>query len=87
MSEVYLRPEPSLIPIERPRCPKCQGRMMLTRTGQGALRDGVRFGTSRAFQRTSDRPFILIGRVEDWRAGRPFDGATFPVQTVATRTA
>jgi hypothetical protein len=36
MSKVYLRPEPSLIPIERPRCPKCQGRMMLTWTGQGA---------------------------------------------------
>ena len=23
--------EPSLIPIERPRCPACQGRMMLAR--------------------------------------------------------
>lgn len=24
------RSEPSLLPIERPRCPKCPGRMMLT---------------------------------------------------------
>ena len=23
------RPDPSLIPIERPRCPQCQGRTML----------------------------------------------------------
>jgi hypothetical protein len=28
---LYTRPEPSLLPIERPRCPKCQGRMMLAR--------------------------------------------------------
>jgi hypothetical protein len=31
MSEAWMHPEPSLIPIERPRCPKCQGRTMLTR--------------------------------------------------------
>jgi acetone carboxylase gamma subunit len=31
MSEAYVRPEPSLIPIERPRCPKCHGRTVLTR--------------------------------------------------------
>jgi hypothetical protein len=31
MPEAYSRPEPSLLPIERPRCPKCQGRMMLAR--------------------------------------------------------
>ena len=24
-----IRPDPSLLPIERPCCPKCQGRMML----------------------------------------------------------
>jgi hypothetical protein len=36
MSEFYMRPEPSLIPVERPRCPRCQCRMMPTRTGQGA---------------------------------------------------
>jgi len=28
-------PEPSLIPIERPRCPKCQTRMMLARIEPG----------------------------------------------------
>jgi hypothetical protein len=27
--------EPSLLPIERPRCPKCQGRMMLARIAPG----------------------------------------------------
>jgi hypothetical protein len=27
--------EPSLLPIERPRCPKCQGRMMLARIELG----------------------------------------------------
>jgi hypothetical protein len=31
MPEAYARPEPSLIPIARPRCPTCQGRMTLTR--------------------------------------------------------
>src|SRR6185312_8225296 len=30
MPEANARPEPSLIPILRPRCPTCQGRMMLT---------------------------------------------------------
>jgi DNA-directed RNA polymerase subunit M/transcription elongation factor TFIIS len=29
MSEVYARPEPTLIPIPRPLCPACQSRMML----------------------------------------------------------
>jgi len=29
MPQSHMRPEPSLIPIERPRCPKCNGRMML----------------------------------------------------------
>ena len=33
MSEVYARPEPSLIPIPRPLCPTCQLRMMLVRIG------------------------------------------------------
>ena len=27
--------EPSLLPIERPHCPKCQGRMMLARIEPG----------------------------------------------------
>jgi hypothetical protein len=31
MPENYARPEPSLIPIARPRCAMCQGRMTLTR--------------------------------------------------------
>jgi ribosomal protein L37AE/L43A len=30
MSEMYIRLDPSLIPILRPVCPTCQGRMMLT---------------------------------------------------------
>jgi hypothetical protein len=29
------RPESSLIPIERPRCPKCRGRMRLIRIESG----------------------------------------------------
>jgi hypothetical protein len=29
--EIFARPEPSLIPIARPRRPKCQGRMTPTR--------------------------------------------------------
>jgi hypothetical protein len=35
MPEIFVRPEPSLIPIARPRCPTCQGRMMLTRIEPG----------------------------------------------------
>jgi transposase-like protein len=35
MPETYARPEPSLIPIARPRCPNCQGRMTLTRIEPG----------------------------------------------------
>jgi len=31
MSETFARPEPSLVPIARPRCAMCQGRMTLTR--------------------------------------------------------
>jgi hypothetical protein len=30
MSEAYVRLEPTLIPMLRPLCPACQGRMMLT---------------------------------------------------------
>jgi hypothetical protein len=36
MSEAWMRPEPSLIPIEQPRCPKCQGGTMLSRIEPGA---------------------------------------------------
>jgi predicted Zn finger-like uncharacterized protein len=35
MSQTYTRPDPSLLPIERPRCPECQGRMMLARIEPG----------------------------------------------------
>ena len=35
MPEAYSRPEPSLLPIEQPRCPKCQSRMMLARVELG----------------------------------------------------
>jgi hypothetical protein len=28
MPQSHMRPEPSLIPVERPRCPRCQNRMM-----------------------------------------------------------
>ena len=31
MPEAHARPGPSLVPIERPRCPKCQDRMGLRR--------------------------------------------------------
>jgi hypothetical protein len=34
--------EPSLIPIERPRCPKCQGRMMLARIEPGPAHADLR---------------------------------------------
>ena len=30
MPEMYTRPDPSLIPIPRPSCLMCRGRMMLT---------------------------------------------------------
>jgi hypothetical protein len=35
MPRAHTRPEPSLLPIERPRCPECQGRMMLARIEPG----------------------------------------------------
>ena len=31
----HIRSEPSLLPIERPHCPKCRGRMMLARITPG----------------------------------------------------
>jgi hypothetical protein len=34
--------EPSLLPIERPRCPKCQGRMMLARIEPGPGQSDLR---------------------------------------------
>ena len=30
MPQSQMRPEPSLIPIQRPRCPRCQNRMMFS---------------------------------------------------------
>jgi hypothetical protein len=41
MPEAY-RSEPTLLPIERPRCPKCQGRMMLARIERGAAHAELR---------------------------------------------
>jgi hypothetical protein len=35
MPQSHARPEPSLLPIERPRCPKCNRRMMLARIQPG----------------------------------------------------
>jgi ssDNA-binding Zn-finger/Zn-ribbon topoisomerase 1 len=34
--------EPSILPIERPRCPKCQGRMMLARIEPGPAHADLR---------------------------------------------
>ena len=42
MPESHTRAEPSLLPIERPRCPKCQNRMMLARIEPGANRSDLR---------------------------------------------
>jgi ribosomal protein S27AE len=35
MPESHARAEPSLVSIERPRCPKCQSRMMLASIESG----------------------------------------------------
>jgi hypothetical protein len=35
MPQAYNRSDPSLLPIERPRCPKCQRRMRLARIEPG----------------------------------------------------
>jgi hypothetical protein len=42
MSDSHRYSEPSLLPIERPRCPKCQGRMMLARIEPGPARSDLR---------------------------------------------
>jgi hypothetical protein len=34
-SQYHTRPPPSLLPIERPRCPKCHARMMLVGMAPG----------------------------------------------------
>jgi hypothetical protein len=71
MPESYSRPEPSLIPIERPRCSKCQGRMMLV---------GIELGPNNSDLRSFECPkceSVLRKMVEDplksagtgWAAG------------------
>ena len=35
MPEAHYRSDPSLLPIERPRCPNCQGRMKLAQIERG----------------------------------------------------
>ena len=42
MPQPHARPEPSLIPIERPRCPQCSKRMMLTRISPASESDDSR---------------------------------------------
>jgi hypothetical protein len=42
MPEAFIRSDPSLLPIERPRCPKCQGRMMLARIEPGPAHSDLR---------------------------------------------
>lgn len=42
MPESHTRPEPSLLPIARPRCPKCQGRMLLARIEAGPANSDLR---------------------------------------------
>ena len=43
MPQSHTRPDPSLLPIERPRCPKCQvGRMMLANITPGPSHSDLR---------------------------------------------
>src|SRR3981081_2694070 len=42
MPEAFIRSDPSLLSIERPRCPKCQGRMMLARIEPGPAHSDLR---------------------------------------------
>jgi len=35
MPNSHYHSEPSLLPLDRPRCPRCQGRMMLSRIEPG----------------------------------------------------
>jgi hypothetical protein len=42
MPDSHSHSEPLLIPIERPRCPKCQGRMMLARIEPGPAGSDLR---------------------------------------------
>jgi len=47
MPLAYHRSDPSLLPIDRPRCPKCQGRMLLA---------GIGLGPAHSNQRTFECP-------------------------------
>jgi len=40
--QAYNHSNPSLIPVERPRCPKCQGRMLLAGIGLGPAHSDLR---------------------------------------------
>jgi DNA-directed RNA polymerase subunit RPC12/RpoP len=42
MPEAFIRSDPSLLPIERPRCPECQGRMMLAHIEPGPAHSDLR---------------------------------------------
>jgi hypothetical protein len=42
MTEAFTRPGPSLLPIERPRCRECHGRMMLARIQPGSNGSEIR---------------------------------------------
>jgi hypothetical protein len=42
MPEFHIRSEPSLLPIERPHCPKCNGRMMLASIEPGPAHSDLR---------------------------------------------
>jgi hypothetical protein len=42
MRDFHVRPEPSLIPIERPRCARCQARMTLARIEPGPNHSDLR---------------------------------------------
>jgi hypothetical protein len=42
MPLAYQRSDPSLLPIDRPRCPKCPGRMMLARIEPGRADSDLR---------------------------------------------
>jgi hypothetical protein len=40
--QAYNHSDPSLLPIDRPRCPRCQGRMMLARIEPGPVHSDLR---------------------------------------------
>jgi hypothetical protein len=42
MPLAYHRSDPSLLPIDRPRCPKCRGRMLLARIEPGPAHSDLR---------------------------------------------